>query len=93
MSGERDTMVALAPIGDALASAAHPAGPERTTIDWASACLARGQRERAGSLLAAVLDVLGDLDLAESRRRYADLVDPILGRTLTLVAARTHVRL
>ncbi len=53
---------------------ASPPWTARTTIDWASACLARGERDRAGMLLATVPDVLGGLDLVDSRRRHADLV-------------------
>ena len=50
-----------------------PAWTARTQIDWAAACLGRRQYERVGSLLAAVPDLLGDLDLAETRRRHAEL--------------------
>ena len=45
----------------------------RTQLDWASACLARGESERAGALLATVSDVIGGLALADARRRHADL--------------------
>lgn len=51
-----------------------PAWIARTSIDWASSCVARGDGERAGTLLALVPDVLGDLDLVDSRRRYLDLL-------------------
>ncbi len=46
----------------------------RTQLDWASSCLVRGQRERSVALLAAVTDTIGDLDLADTRRRHAELV-------------------
>ena len=46
----------------------------RTQVDWASACLVRGERERSADLLAAVTDTLGDLDLVDTRRRHAELV-------------------
>ncbi len=46
----------------------------RTQVDWASACLVRGERDRSAALLAAVTDTLDDLDLADTRRRHAELV-------------------
>jgi hypothetical protein len=46
----------------------------RTQLDWASACLVRGERERSAGLLAAVTDIIGDLDLADTRRRHAEMV-------------------
>ena len=46
----------------------------RTQVDWASACLIRGERDRGAALLAAVADTVGDLDLADTRRRHAELV-------------------
>ena len=46
----------------------------RTQVDWASACLVRGERERGAALLVAATDTLGDLDLADTRRRHAELV-------------------
>jgi class 3 adenylate cyclase len=46
----------------------------RTQVDWASACLVRGERERSAALLDAVTNTLGDLDLADTRRRHAELV-------------------
>ncbi len=52
---------------------AAPPWIARTSMDWAASCLARGDLERAGSLLATVPLVLGDLDLVDSRNRYADL--------------------
>jgi hypothetical protein len=45
----------------------------RTQLDWASACLVRGERERCAALLAAVLATVGTLDLADSLRRHAEL--------------------
>ncbi len=56
------------------ADLASPPWIARTTLDWASACLARGDRKRAGALVAAIPEVLGDLDLADARRRHGDLV-------------------
>jgi hypothetical protein len=46
----------------------------RTQLDWASACLARGERERCATLLAAAIATVGTLDLADSLRRHAGLV-------------------
>ena len=46
----------------------------RTTMDWASSCMARGDQARAGALLADVPGVLGEHDLVDCRRRYEDLV-------------------
>jgi class 3 adenylate cyclase len=51
-----------------------PPWAARTQLDWASACVVRGERERSAALLAAVSDMLGDLDLADTRRRHAELV-------------------
>jgi class 3 adenylate cyclase len=51
-----------------------PPWAARTQLDWASACVVRGERERSAALLTAVSDTLGDLDLADTRRRHAELV-------------------
>jgi len=45
----------------------------RTHLDWASSLLARGDRSRARRSLDAAAQAVGDLDLAESRRRHGEL--------------------
>jgi hypothetical protein len=45
----------------------------RTQVDWASACFVRGERERSAALLAAADGALGNLELADTRRRHAEL--------------------
>lgn len=69
-------------VADALFDAAarqqmalsSPPWVARTQVDWASSLLARGERDRARIALASAAENLGDLDLAETRRRHADLV-------------------
>ena len=53
-------------------SGARP-GWSRTQLDWASACLVRGERERCATLLAAAIATVGTLDLTDSLRRHAEL--------------------
>ena len=50
-----------------------PSWVARTQLDWASACLVRGERERCATLLAAVIATVRTLDLADSLRRHAEL--------------------
>jgi hypothetical protein len=45
----------------------------RTQLDWASACLVRGERDRSAALLDAAITTVGRLELTDSLRRHAEL--------------------